>query len=61
MKDLSSNDRLLTITVPKESGELVYFTLIVHKYDYLKVTDMTFDSVEDVIQGEEDGHYTINR
>jgi hypothetical protein len=50
----------LTITVNgKKAGQLIYFTLKLAKSNFLKVVDMTFNSVEDVLQGEKDGVYEL--
>jgi len=52
----------LTITVSgKKSGELIYFFLNVSHSNFLKVVDMGFNNVSDVLKGEEQGLYTISR
>ena len=50
----------LTITVNgTKAGELIYFKLSVAKSNFLKVVDMTWETVEDVLRGEVEGHYSI--
>lgn len=52
----------LTITVNgKQQGEIIFFTLNVLKSNFLNVVEMTWDTVQDVIRGEEEGHYTIQK
>ena len=50
----------LTITVNgNKAGELIYFVLNVPKSNFLNVVQMTWDSVEDVLAGQKQGHYAI--
>ena len=50
----------LTITVNgNKAGEQIFFTLNVAKTNFLKVVDMTWENVQDVLRGEKEGHYTI--
>lgn len=52
----------LTITVNgTKSGEKVYFFLNIAKENFLKVVDMTWETVADVLEGEKNGHYTITK
>lgn len=52
----------LTITVSgNKPGEIVFFILNILKSNFLNVVEMTFESVEDVLKGEIEGHYTINK
>ncbi len=52
----------LTITIDgNKSGELIYFKLNVEKTNFLNVVDMTFNSIEDVLKGEKEGHYIIQK
>ena len=51
----------LTITVNGKSGEIIYFYLQMTVSNFLKVIDMTFETVEDVLQGEKQGIYTIQK
>ena len=52
----------LTITINgNKAGELIYFKLNVEKTNFLNVVDMTFNSIEDVLLGEKEGHYIIQK
>lgn len=52
----------LTITVNgKKAGEQIFFTLNVAKSNFLNVVEMTFNTIDDVLMGEQQGHYTISR
>lgn len=50
----------LTITVDgNKTGEVIYFRLSIAKSNFLKVVDTVFNSVQDVLDGESSGEYTI--
>jgi len=50
----------LTITIDgNKAGELIFFKLNIEKNNFLNVVDMTFETIEDVLMGEKEGHYTI--
>jgi len=50
----------LTITVNgKNQGEKVFFILNIAKTNFLKVVDMNWATIEDVLNGEKNGYYTI--
>ena len=52
----------LTITINgKKPGEKIFFILNVAKSNFLNVVEMTWETVEDVLKGEKEGHYTIER
>lgn len=52
----------LTITVNgNKAGEQIFFILNVAKSNFLNVIDMTWETVEDVLKGEKEGHYTISK
>jgi hypothetical protein len=52
----------LTITVPGEkAGEMIYFALKIERANFMKVVDMEWSSVEDVLKGEKEGHYIIQK
>tara|TARA_R110000850_G_scaffold275783_1_gene415796 strand:- start:275 stop:439 length:165 start_codon:yes stop_codon:yes gene_type:complete len=52
----------LIITVNgKKQGEQIFFNLEIAKSNFLKVVDMTWETVEDVLRGEKEGHYTISK
>ena len=52
----------LTITIDgNKPGELVYFSLNIAKQNFLKVINMTFENIEDVLKGEKNGYYTISK
>ena len=52
----------LTITVSgNKAVEKIFFILNVSKSNFLNVVDMTWNTVEDVLKGEREGHYTIAR
>ena len=52
----------LTITIAgKKAGEQIFFILNVAKSNFLKVVEMEWETVEDVLRGETEGHYTIKR
>jgi len=50
----------LTITIDgNKAGEVIFFKLNIEKNNFLNVVDMTFKTIEDVLMGEKEGHYTI--
>ena len=53
--------KTLTVTVNgNKAGKQIFFILNVSKSNFLNVVDMTFETVEDVLRGEKEGHYTID-
>jgi len=54
--------RTLTVTVNgNKAGEVIFFILNVAKDNFLNVVEMTWNTVEDVLRGEAEGHYTISK
>jgi len=52
----------LTITIDgNKAGELIYFKLNVEKTNFLKVVEMKWHSIQDVLKGEKEGHYIIQK
>ena len=52
----------LTITVSgNKPGEKVYFKLNIEKSNFLKVVEMEWETIEDVLEGERNGFYTISK
>ena len=52
----------LTITVNgKKQGEQIFFILNIEKSNFFKVVEMDFNTVEDVLEGEKKGEYTISK
>ena len=52
----------LTITVSGEkAGEQIFFILNIPKSNFLKVVDMTWNNVDDVLKGESEGYYSISK
>ena len=52
----------LTITVSgQKAGEQVFFILNVEKSNFFNVMNMTFNSVQDVLEGEKRGLYTVSK
>ena len=52
----------LTITVNgNKSGEKTFFVLNILKSNFLNVVEMTWETVEDVLEGERNGQYTIQK
>ena len=51
----------LTITVNgTKAGEQMFFKLNVPKDNFIKVVEMEFNSVSDVLEGEQNGLYSIS-
>jgi hypothetical protein len=52
----------LTITVNgNKAGEKIFFILNILKSNFLNVVEMTFETKEDVLEGERNGKYTISK
>jgi len=51
----------ITITVPVKAGQQAYFQLIFPKEKFMQIVEMTFATVQDVINGEKQGLYTIQK
>ena len=52
----------LTITVNgNKAGEQIFFILNLLKSNFFKVIDMNFETVQDVLEGEKQGLYTISK
>ena len=52
----------LTITVDgNKAGEVIFFILNIAKSNFLNVVNMSWETVEDVLKGEKEGHYTISK
>ena len=52
----------LTITVNgNKAGEQIFFILNILKSNFLNVAEMTWETVEDVLEGERNGKYTIQK
>ena len=50
----------ITITVNgNKKGEQIYFILNLKKENFFKVVEMEFSNVQDVIEGQKTGLYTI--
>ncbi len=50
----------LTITINgNKAGEVTFFKLQIAKSNFINVINMTWETVQDVIEGEKQGHYTI--
>ncbi len=52
--------QVITVNGPKR-GELIYFTINLPKVNFFTVMDMVFNSVEDVLNGEKNGLYTVEK
>ena len=52
----------ITITVNgTKAGEKIYFILNLLKSNFLKVIEMDFETIQDVLEGEKKGLYSISK
>jgi cystathionine beta-lyase family protein involved in aluminum resistance len=52
----------ITITINgKKAGQKVFFKLILTAANFMKVVGMTFNTLEDILNGEKQGLYTIEQ
>ena len=52
----------ITITVNgNKPGQKIFFILNVPKANFFNVVDMTFETIEDVLKAESEGHFQISK
>ena len=59
-----TNDNMTSITITingKKAGQKVFFKLILTAANFMKVVEMTFNTLEDILNGEKQGLYTIEK